>query len=77
MKLEQTDLPLLFSNTNIPDIFFTEYLSQSNGDYIKVYLFMVFLSKYNKDIKMQKIAGRKRKCQVIVIMVEEQKQHQK
>ena len=56
MKLEQTDLPLLFSNTNIPDIFFTEYLSQSNGDYIKVYLFMVFLSKYNKDIKINDLS---------------------
>lgn len=56
MKLEQTDLPLLFSNTNIPDIFFTEYLSQSNSDYIKVYLFMVFLSKYNKDIKINDLS---------------------
>lgn len=56
MKLEQTDMPLLFSNTNIPDIFFTEYLSQSNGDYIKVYLFMVFLSKYNKDIKINDLS---------------------
>lgn len=56
MKLEQNDLPLLFSNTNIPDIFFTEYLSQSNSDYIKVYLFMVFLSKYNKDIKINDLS---------------------
>lgn len=56
MKLEQTDMPLLFSSTNIPDIFFTEYLSQSNGDYIKVYLFMAFLSKYNKDIKINDLS---------------------
>ena len=56
MKLEQTDMPLLFSNTNLPDIFFTEYLSQSNGDYVKVYLFMVFLSKYNKDIKINDLS---------------------
>lgn len=56
MKLEQTDMPLLFSNTNLPDVFFTEYLSQSNGDYIKVYLFMVFLSKYNKDIKINDLS---------------------
>lgn len=56
MKLEQTDMPLLFSNTNIPDVFFTEYLSQASGDYIKVYLFMVFLSKYNKDIKINDLS---------------------
>lgn len=52
MKLEQNDIPLLFSYTNIPDVFFTEYLSQASGDFIKVYLYMLFLSKYNKEIKI-------------------------
>ena len=56
MKLEQNEMPLLFSNTNLPDVFFTEYLSQSNGDYIKVYLYMFFLSKYNKDIKINDLS---------------------
>ena len=56
MKLEQNDLPLLFSNTEIPDVFFTEYLSQSNGDYIKIYLYMVFLSKYGKDVKINDLS---------------------
>lgn len=56
MKLEQNDLPLLFSNTQIPDIFFTEYLSQATGDYIKIYLYMVFLSKYGKDIKINDLS---------------------
>ena len=40
MKLEKNDLSLLFSNTDIPDIFFTEYLSQANGDFVKVYLYV-------------------------------------
>ncbi len=56
MKLEQNDSPLLFSNTELPDVFFTEYLSQANGDYIKVYLYMVFLSKYGKDIKINDLS---------------------
>lgn len=56
MKLEQNDLSSLFSNTNIPDIFFTEYLSQTNGDYIKIYLFILFLSKYNKDVKINDVS---------------------
>ncbi len=56
MKLEQNDTPLLFSNTNLPDVFFTEYLSQSNGDYIKVYLYLIFLSKYGKDIKINDLS---------------------
>ena len=56
MKLEQNDTPLLFSTTNLPDIFFTEYLSQTNGDYVKVYLYMFFLSKYGKEIKINDLS---------------------
>lgn len=56
MKLEQNDSPMLFSNTQLPDIFFTEYLSQSKGDYIKVYLYIIFLSKYGKDIKINDLS---------------------
>lgn len=52
MKLEQNELLPLFSNTIIPDIFFTEYLPEANGDFIKVYLYILFLSKYDKDIKV-------------------------
>ena len=56
MKLEQSDILPLFSNTEIPDIFFSEYLSQASGDYIKVYLYMLFLSKYDKDIKINDLS---------------------
>ena len=52
MKLEQPELPLLFSGTVVPDIFFAEYLSQMPATCVKVYLYMIFLSKYNKDIKL-------------------------
>ena len=38
MKLDQNDKSILFSNTEIPDVFFTEYLPCADGDYIKVYL---------------------------------------
>lgn len=56
MKLEQNDLPLLFSNTEIPDVFFTEYFTGASGDFIKVYLYILFLSKYNKDIKLNDLS---------------------
>ena len=52
MKLEQPEIPLLFSETMVPDIFFAEYLSQMPASSVKVYLYMVFLSKYKKDIKI-------------------------
>ena len=52
MKLEQNSASMLFAQTILPDIFFTEYLTQSNGNYLKVYLYMLFLSKYNKEIRL-------------------------
>jgi len=56
MKLEQNeDLPI-FSTTTLPDIFFTEYLPEANGNYIKIYLYILFLSKYDKDIKINDLS---------------------
>ena len=48
MKLEQNDKSLLFSSTDIPDVFFTEYLSLADGNYVKVYLYLLFLSSFLK-----------------------------
>ena len=56
MKLTQSDLPLLFSETVIPDIFFAEYLSQMPATSVKVYLYIIFLSKYEKDAKLNDLS---------------------
>ena len=56
MKLEQNEKPLLFSETMIPDIFFSEHLSELPGDYLKIYLYILFLSKYGKDIKLNDLS---------------------
>ncbi len=56
MKLEQNDKSLLFSETTIPDIFFSEYLSELPGEYLKIYLYIIFLSKYGKDIKLNDLS---------------------
>ena len=56
MKLEQNDSSLIFSITSIPDVFFTEYLSQASGDFVKVYLYLYFLSKYNKEVKINDLS---------------------
>ncbi len=43
MKLDYKDKSILFSHTEIPDVFFfTEYLSSASGDFIKIYLCLVF-----------------------------------
>lgn len=56
MKLEQNELSMFFSNTSMPDVFITEYLSEAPGDYIKVYLYILFLSKYSKDVKLNDLS---------------------
>ena len=56
MKLTQSDLPLLFSETVIPDIFFAEYLPQLPATSVKVYLYIIFLSKYEKDAKLNDLS---------------------
>ena len=56
MKLEQNEKSLLFSETTIPDIFFSEYLSNLPGDYLKIYMYILFLSKYNKDVKLNDLS---------------------
>ena len=56
MKLEQNEKTLLFSETVIPDIFFSEHLSQMPSDYLKIYMYMIFLSKYGKDIKLNDLS---------------------
>ena len=56
MKLEKQNNSLLFSTTIIPDAFFTEYFTQASGSAIKVYLYLYFLAKYGKDIKINDLA---------------------
>ncbi len=49
MNFEQSD-SILFSDINIPDVFISEYLCSANGDYVKIYLYCLFLCKYNSEI---------------------------
>lgn len=56
MKISPVDRSLLFSSTEIPDVFFTEYFSEASGNFIKVYFYMLFLSKYNKEIKINDLS---------------------
>ena len=40
----------------IPDIFFAEYLNNMPGDYLKIYLYLIFLSKYNGEINIKDLS---------------------
>lgn len=56
MKLEAKEKSVLFSSTEIPDIFFTEYMQIASGDFVKVYFYLVFLANYKKDININEVA---------------------
>ena len=56
MKLEAKEKSVLFSSTEIPDIFFTEYMQLASGDFVKVYFYLVFLANYKKEININEVA---------------------
>ena len=56
MKLEHNDKPMMFSLTDIPDIFLAEYMGNMQGDYVKIYLYLVFLSKYKCEININDLS---------------------
>lgn len=40
----------LFEDINIPEVFITNHLSAANGDYVKIYIYCMFLNKHNTGI---------------------------
>lgn len=51
MQIEKVE-SLLLGDTAVSDIFISEYLTEADGDFVKVYLYCLFLSKYNKNISL-------------------------
>ncbi|MBR3280873.1 MAG: DnaD domain protein [Clostridia bacterium] len=49
MKFEQ-NFSMLFEDLNLPELFITEYFCNANGDYVKIYLYCLFLCKYGGEI---------------------------
>lgn len=41
---------MLFEDMNIPEVFITDYLSAADGNYIKIYLYCMFLCKHGSEI---------------------------
>ena len=46
----EKDWTSLFEDVNIPEVFFTDYMPNANGDYVKIYLYVVFLCKHSSEI---------------------------
>lgn len=47
---------MLYSDTLVPDVFISDYLPMMEGDYVKIYVYWMFLSKYNKKISIEDMA---------------------
>ena len=47
---------ILYSDTMIPDIFITEYLPSLSSDSIKVFIYCLFLSKYDKQASIPEMS---------------------
>lgn len=47
---------ILFSDTLVSDIFITEYMSDADGDYIKVYLYCLFLGKHKRQVTVSDLS---------------------
>ena len=41
---------MLFEDINIPEVFLTEYLAAADGNYVKIYLYCMFLCKHGSAI---------------------------
>ena len=41
---------MLFSDTPVPDLFVAEYLPSASGEFIKVYIYCLFMAKHGKSI---------------------------
>ena len=46
----------MFEKTEVPDIFLAEYLGAMPGDYLKIYLYLIYLSKYNGEININDLS---------------------
>ncbi len=51
-----TNISMLYSDTLVPDIFISEYLPSLESDFIKVYMYCLFLSKYRKNPSTEDMA---------------------
>lgn len=44
----ETNMSILYSDTLVPDIFITEYMPSLDSDFVKIYIYCIFLAKHSK-----------------------------
>ena len=57
MKINfNNDNSLLFSSTNVPDVFFTDNIQNLSSDSVKVYLYLLYYAKHDDNIELDSIS---------------------
>lgn len=52
----ESNMSILYSDTQVPDIFITEYMPSMDSDFIKVYIYCIFLAKNSKQATPEDIS---------------------
>ena len=52
----ESNKSILYSDTLLPDIFLSDYMPSMDGECLKVYLYCLFLSKYNKQASTEELS---------------------
>ena len=52
----ESNRSILFSDTLVSDIFITEYMPDAEGDYVKVYLYCLFLGKHKRQVTINDLS---------------------
>lgn len=47
---------ILYSDTLVPDIFISEYMPSMDGDYVKIYIYCLFMNKYGKTASTEELS---------------------
>lgn len=57
MKIIKKDASLIFNDTKISDLFITKYLPDAPGDAVKIYIYLLFQTKFSDDITIKSISN--------------------
>ena len=52
----ESNMSILYSDTQVPDVFITEYMPSMDSDFVKVYIYCIFLAKYGKQAAPEDIS---------------------
>lgn len=52
----EANMSILYSDTQVPDVFITEYMPSMDGDFVKVYVYCIFLAKHSRQATAEDIS---------------------